>query len=106
MKYDQFQSCWLQAGHDQRRLLLASLAHELTIISRASYDFADAQRQRAWMRSANEVQHAVLGLLRSRWSSHGDTAPEELAWLFEPRVDEAFQEYLQCALDRVFKSTA
>jgi hypothetical protein len=82
--------------------LLANLAYNLTIIARDAYDetgLADADK----LRSLNELQHRVLGELRSLIGGSSDRhLPDEVlaAMFFAERDDASLSRLLAHAFER------
>jgi hypothetical protein len=92
-------------SNDQRINFLSSLAHQLTICSRAAYLEPDAEKSCNKLRAFNEIQHNVTGQLTHllandhKWYSDSDL----VAILFGKARDEDCEKDLIWAFEFAFR---
>ena len=90
---------------EQRIYLLSSLAHQLTICSRASYDDPDLATSNRKLRAFNEMMHTVSGQLTHLIADDHKWYPDSdfVAILFEKARSENCEGDLIWAFDFAFR---
>lgn len=91
--------------NEQRIYLLSSLAHQLTICSRASYDDPDLATSNRKQRAFNEMMHTVTGQLTHVLADDHKWYPDSdfVAILFEKAGAENCESDLIWAIDFAFR---
>jgi hypothetical protein len=91
---------------EEKMEFLTALAHEITILTRDSYEVGTVGLTRpARVRALNEVQHRVLGFLLALVKDSPARYPDDalVEMILEPREDPELQRQLHGAFTRLMQ---
>lgn len=95
--------------HDEKVLMLANVAYNLTIAARDTYSVDGGVAEPGRLRGLNEVQHHTLAVLRALacGTSEPRMSDEEVVTMFlRPREDRALVALLAFAFDQAAAQTS